>query len=65
MTGVDMVHVPYRGGAPAVAAVFGGEVQLYFATLTTALTAISTGLRPLAITNQTTRRSAARCFRAG
>jgi tripartite-type tricarboxylate transporter receptor subunit TctC len=52
MTGVEMVHVPYRGGAPAAAAVLGGEVQVYFGTLTTALTGISAGLRALAITTK-------------
>ena len=52
MAGVTMVHVPYRGGAPAVAALLGGEVQVYFGTLTTALGGISSGLRALAITTK-------------
>jgi tripartite-type tricarboxylate transporter receptor subunit TctC len=52
MTGVDMVHVPYRGGAPAAAALLGGEVQVYFGTLTTALSGIAAGLRALAITTK-------------
>jgi hypothetical protein len=30
MTGVDMVHVPYRGDAPALTDLIGGQVQLYF-----------------------------------
>jgi tripartite-type tricarboxylate transporter receptor subunit TctC len=52
MTGVDMIHVPYRGGSPAIAAVLGGEVQVYFAALSTSLTGISSGLRALAITTK-------------
>ena len=31
-TGVDMVHVPYRGGGPAVVDLLGGQVQAYFGT---------------------------------
>ena len=33
MTGVDMVHVPYRGGGPALIDLVGGQVQVYFSTL--------------------------------
>lgn len=52
MVGIDMTHVPYRGGAPAVAAAAAGDVQLTFANYSDALTWMKSGkLRPLAITS--------------
>src|SRR5262245_45613640 len=33
MTGVDLVHVPYRGGAPALTDLLGGQVQVLFASM--------------------------------
>ncbi len=52
MTGTDMVIVPYKGGAPGVIALLGGQVQLYFATISTALPHIKAGkLRALAVTS--------------
>jgi tripartite-type tricarboxylate transporter receptor subunit TctC len=52
MAGVDMVHVPYRGGAPAVAAAAAGEVQLTFANYSDALTWMNSGrLRAIALTS--------------
>ena len=51
MTGVDMVHVPYRGAAPALTDLLGGQVQVMFDNLASSLTYIRAGkLRPLGVT---------------
>jgi len=50
MTGVNMVHVPYRGEAPALTDMIAGQVQVMFSTLTGALAHIRSGaLRLLAV----------------
>jgi tripartite-type tricarboxylate transporter receptor subunit TctC len=52
MAGVDMTHVPYRGGGPAVADLLGGQVQVTFAVVPTAIGYIRAGrLRALAVTS--------------
>ena len=54
MTGVDMVHVPYRGAAPALTDLLGGQVQVYFATTVASIEYIRAGkLRALAVTTAT------------
>jgi tripartite-type tricarboxylate transporter receptor subunit TctC len=54
MTGIDMVHVPYRGGAPALTDMLGGQVQVMFDNVPTSLEHIRSGnLRPLAVTTAT------------
>jgi tripartite-type tricarboxylate transporter receptor subunit TctC len=54
MTGVDMVHIPYRGGAPALADLISGQVQVYFASTVSSIEYIKTGkLRPLGVTSAT------------
>ena len=54
MTGVDLVHVPYRGSTPALTAVLAGEVQVMFDTTFTATPQILAGtVRPLAVTTAT------------
>ncbi len=51
MTGVDMLHVPYRGGAPALTDLMGGQVQLYFSPLPESIEIIKGGkVRALAVT---------------
>ena len=57
MTGVDVVHVPYRGSTPAHMDLIGGQVQVMFDAMTTSLDHIKSGrLRVLAVTS--TKRSA-------
>jgi tripartite-type tricarboxylate transporter receptor subunit TctC len=54
MTGVNLVHVPYRGGAPAVADLISGHVQVIFAPVSEAIQQIQAGkLRALAVTTAT------------
>ena len=54
MAGLDLVHVPYRGGGPAVADLLGGQVDVTFAVVTTAIEYIRAGkLRALAVTSAT------------
>ena len=51
MTGVDMAHVPYRGGAPALVDLLGGRVQVRFGVLPESIGYIREGkLRALAVT---------------
>jgi len=51
MAGVDMTHVPYRGGSPALTDLLAGQVHVYFGTLTGLIEYIRAGsLRPLAVT---------------
>ena len=54
LTGVDMLHVPYRGGGPAVIDLLGGQVQAYFGTTASSIEYIKAGkLRALAVTTAT------------
>jgi tripartite-type tricarboxylate transporter receptor subunit TctC len=48
--GIDMIHVPYKGGAPSVVALVSGEVQTLFTSIPTALPQINAGkMRPLGV----------------
>jgi tripartite-type tricarboxylate transporter receptor subunit TctC len=54
MTGVDIRHVPYRGSAPALIDLLGGEVQAMFDLMSTSIENIRAGkLRALAVTTAT------------
>jgi tripartite-type tricarboxylate transporter receptor subunit TctC len=51
MTGISMIHVPYRGGAPALTDMISGQVQVMFDNVPTSIEFIRAGkLRPLAVT---------------
>ena len=54
MAGIDMVHVPYRGGGPALTDLLAGQVQVYFPTTVASIGYIRAGrLRALAVTAAT------------
>jgi tripartite-type tricarboxylate transporter receptor subunit TctC len=54
MTGVDMVHVPYRSGGPALTDLLGGQVQVMFPAAVSSIEYIRDGrLRALAVTTAT------------
>jgi tripartite-type tricarboxylate transporter receptor subunit TctC len=53
MAGVNIVHVPYRGSAPALTDLIGGQVQMYFDGIPTSIEHIRSGkLRALAVTSE-------------
>ena len=53
-TGIDMVHVPYRGGAPALTDLVAGQVHVYFGATSGSIEYIKAGkLRALAVTTAT------------
>src|SRR6266850_265793 len=53
LTGISMVHVPYKGIAPAMAAILGGEIQITYAAVLSGLQHFKSGrLRPLAVASR-------------
>jgi tripartite-type tricarboxylate transporter receptor subunit TctC len=52
-TGLKMIHVPYKGAAPAMTDIMSGQIDLYYATETSALGHIKSGkMKPLAVTGE-------------
>lgn len=51
LAGIDMVHIPFKGGGPAMVATISGEVQIMFATMPAAMPHVKSGkVRPVAVT---------------
>lgn len=58
LAGISMVHIPFKGGGPALVAVIAGEVQIMFATMPAAMPHVKSGkVKPVAVT--TSKRSQA------
>jgi tripartite-type tricarboxylate transporter receptor subunit TctC len=54
MAGINMIHVPYRGAAPALTDLLGGQVEVYFASIPASIEYVRAGkLRALAVTTAT------------
>jgi len=54
MAGIDMIHVPYRGGGPALNDLLGGRVQVFFPTMVSSIEYVRAGrLRALGVTTAT------------
>ena len=54
MAGVDMTHIPYRGGGPAIVNLLGGQVDIFFSPMAIAVAHVQAGkLRALAVTGAT------------
>ena len=54
MAGIDLVHVPYKGGGPAATDVLGGQIPLVFSSLVTVMPQIQSGkLKVLGVTEKT------------
>ncbi|MBI4189801.1 MAG: tripartite tricarboxylate transporter substrate binding protein, partial [Betaproteobacteria bacterium] len=59
MAKIDIVHVPYKGGGPALVDLIGGQVQLYFANIASGLPHVKSGkLKGIAVTSTRRSRSA-------
>ena len=54
LAGIDMLHIPYRGAAPALTDLLAGQVQVMFAPMPAAIQYVRAGnLRALAVTTRT------------
>jgi tripartite-type tricarboxylate transporter receptor subunit TctC len=54
LTGIEMVHVPYKGIAPAMAAILGGDIQITYAAVLSGLQHFKSGrLKALAVASRT------------
>jgi tripartite-type tricarboxylate transporter receptor subunit TctC len=54
MAGVEMIHIPYRGGSGVLSDLLGGQVQVLFGSTSLTVEQIRAGrLRPLAVTSET------------